>query len=174
MINVIKINWQVRIRRWFPHLCGLLLIIIACGSDDGVQPDESEQNVQDALQAAVTAVTVTGNDGAYQFNVTIKSPDTGCDQYANWWEVTTPDGKLLYRRILAHSHINEQPFTRNGGPVSIFKPDSVIIRGHMNPQGYGSSAFSGTIQNGFTALEIDTTFAKNLASEAPLPGPCQF
>ena len=37
--------------------------------------------------AAVTAVTATGAPGTYTFSVTVESPDTGCAQYADWWEV---------------------------------------------------------------------------------------
>ncbi|MCB0054175.1 MAG: hypothetical protein KDE24_32035, partial [Caldilinea sp.] len=67
--------------------------------------------------ADVFGVTVRGDDGAYQFSVEIASPDTGCNQYADWWEVLDSDGNLLYRRILTHSHVDEQPFIRSGGPV---------------------------------------------------------
>ena len=57
--------------------------------------------------ANVLSVQVTDNPGAYQFAVEIASPDTGCEQYADWWEVVSQDGQLLYRRILLHSHVDE-------------------------------------------------------------------
>ena len=50
------------------------------------------------------------------------------------------EGALLYRRILAHSHVDEQPFVRSGGPVPVGASDIVIVRGHMNPGGYGTKA----------------------------------
>ena len=65
--------------------------------------------------AAVEDVSVSGDPGRYQFAVTIRSDETGCDQYADWWEVVSESGDLLYRRILAHSHVDEQPFARSGG-----------------------------------------------------------
>jgi hypothetical protein len=64
----------------------------------------------------VVAVEVTGEPGARAFTVTVRSPDTGCERYADLWEVVSTDGDLRYRRVLAHSHVDEQPFTRSGGP----------------------------------------------------------
>ena len=83
-----------------------------------------------APAADVIGVQVSGAPGAYQFNVTIKSPDTGCQQYADWWEVVSEDGRLLYRRVLLHSHVDEQPFTRSGGPVPIQADTVVWVRAH--------------------------------------------
>jgi hypothetical protein len=126
--------------------------------------------------AAVTGVKVSGSENAYSFNVTVKSPDTGCDQYANWWEVISADGKaLIYRRILAHSHIDEQPFTRSGGPVAIAAGTEVIVRVHMNSTGYGTAkVMKGSVNNGFIAFDVAADFGAELASLAPQPGKCPF
>jgi uncharacterized protein (TIGR01244 family) len=125
--------------------------------------------------ADVTAVKASDKDGAVHFSVTIKSADTGCKQYADWWEVLTPEGKLLYRRILGHSHKDEQPFERSGGPVPVKPDDTVIVRAHMNPAGYGGKAMRGSSADGFAeAPEVDANFAAALASEAPLPEGCAF
>ena len=91
----------------------------------------------------VTAVTVAGEAGAYTFSVSVRSPDTGCEGYAYWWEVVSPDGELLYRRVLLHSHVDEQPFLRSGGPVQIGPNDTVVVRGHMSTGGTESSRFAG-------------------------------
>lgn len=120
--------------------------------------------------ADIVSVEVSSS---FVFSVGIQSPDTGCDQYANWWEVVTPDGTLLYRRILAHSHITEQPFVRSGGPVEeIDENTEVYIRAHMHPTGYGGAAYKGTVSSGFTPFALDEDFAEELASSDPLPTGC--
>ena len=124
--------------------------------------------------ADVTAVQASGVPGAYQFNVSVKSPDTGCSQYADWWEVVGEDGKLLYRRVLLHSHVGEQPFTRSGGPVPI-QPDKVVwVHAHMNTSGYGGQALKGTVNAGFKPALPATGFATGLANQSPLPDGCAF
>ncbi|MEM1121146.1 MAG: hypothetical protein AAGJ18_11910 [Bacteroidota bacterium] len=125
-------------------------------------------------QAVVTAVSVTGSTENYTFSVEISSPDTGCEQYANWWEVFDTKGQLLYRRILGHSHVNEQPFTRSGGPVKIAEDTFVYVRAHMNNFGYGSLVFGGSVEDGFEKLELPVEFAANLAETEPLPTNCAF
>ena len=124
--------------------------------------------------ADVLAVNASGEAEAYRFAVKIDSPDTGCEQYADWWEVLTEDGKLLYRRILAHSHANEQPFTRSGGPVEITEETVVIVRAHMHPDGYGGQAMKGSVQAGFEAIELSADFAKGVEKEEPQPNGCAF
>ncbi len=124
--------------------------------------------------ADVLNVTVSGEPGAYHFNVTIRSPDKGCAQYANWWEVVSEDGRLLYRRVLAHSHVDEQPFTRDGGPVAI-GPDTVVwVRAHQHPQGYGGIAHKGSVRGGFRAAVPPAGFAASLAKTPPLLASCDF
>jgi len=107
--------------------------------------------------------------------VEIRSPDLGCEQYADWWEVITPEGALVYRRILAHSHVDEQPFIRSGGPVSVEADDIVLIRAHMNPGGYGGQTLRGTMTDGFAVdPSIDASFAASLSTSPPLPDGCAF
>ncbi len=129
----------------------------------------------DAPRANVVAVRASGSAGAYNFSVTLTSPDTGCDQYADWWEVITPEGALLYRRILAHSHVDEQPFTRSGGPIDVQPSTRVIVRAHMNEAGYGGLAFGGSVEAGFSAdPSVGAELAPELAEESPLPSGCAF
>lgn len=118
-------------------------------------------------------VSARGRPGAYDLAVTVSSPDRGCDYYADWWEVVSPDGRLLFRRVLMHSHPDEQPFTRSGGPVAISAEEVVIVRAHFHPTGYGGRAARGSVAKGFEAWEgTPTGFAEELAREQPLPGEC--
>jgi hypothetical protein len=127
-----------------------------------------------ARRADVTKVAVLGSAGSYLFQVTVESPDTGCDRYADWWEVVTPEGELVYRRVLAHSHPREQPFTRTGGPIFIDADREVIVRAHLNPGGYGGAAMRGTPSGGFRAASVAADFAAGVAQQPPLPKGCAF
>lgn len=122
----------------------------------------------------VQRVSVSGSEENYRFTVTLKSDDTGCDQYADWWEVITPEGKLLYRRILAHSHVTEQPFARSGGPVVILPDTEVIVRYHMNNDGYQLEAMRGSVAKGFDKVKLDKGFGKDLEKADPQPDVCAF
>jgi len=124
--------------------------------------------------ADVISVQVSGAENNHQLSVEIRSPDTGCEQYADWWEVITEDGELIYRRILTHSHVSEQPFTRSGGPVLISADTVVIVRAHMHPDGYGGAAFRGSVQGGFEEILLDMDFAAELERVDPLPQGCAF
>ncbi len=139
-----------------------------------------ESNSDDAIdiipdsKALVTKVSVSGEEGDYTFSVEIKSPDLGCEQYANWWEVISEDKKLIYRRILGHSHVNEQPFVRSGGAIEITKDQIVYIRVHMNTNGYSEYTLKGNVSQGFEQYIVETGFASDLALIDPLPGECAF
>lgn len=127
-----------------------------------------------SLHANLIAVHVSGPPGAYEFSVTVRSPDKGCQQYADWWEVVGEDGRLFYRRVLLHSHVQEQPFTRRGGPVPVTATTRVWVRAHMNNSGYGGLALNGSVQTGFVPLTPPAGFAADLATQAPLPTGCDF
>lgn len=144
----------------------------SCDTDTTTVP--MDEVIASNAMAKILNVTTSGSENNYNFNVGVSSPDTGCDQYADWWEVLTEDGTLLYRRILAHSHVNEQPFVRSGGPVATGDDAIVIIRAHMNTSGYGTEAFIGSINSGFNEVTLETDFAQNLATMQPLPDGCAF
>ena len=137
------------------------------GGDDGTSGEPLLSNVE--------AVLVTGDPGAYTFAATLRSPDVDCDQYSDWWEVLTPKGTLVYRRILDHSHADEQPFTRDGGPVKVSATDPLIVRGHFHPTGYGGAAMSGSVAKGWVAApDIGKDFAPGVETQDPLPKKCLF
>jgi len=160
------------------HLLSFFIIWFCCCSTDKEQnnasADETAMQEMNVGEAEVTDVSISGDENSYTFNVTIKSPDTGCDQYADWWEIFDLDGELIYRRILAHSHVDEQPFTRSGGPVEIDKDTEVFVRAHMNNSGYSSKVFRGSVNNDFIAADLDIEFAESLEETAPLPSGCDF
>jgi hypothetical protein len=119
--------------------------------------------------ATVIAVTTSGRTGAYTFDVTIRSNDTGPEHYADWWEVVGENGALLYRRVLLHDHADEQPFKRDGGPVPIGADEQVVVRAHVHPTGYSGSAMRGSVSAGFKAVTLPAGFAKDLEAKPPLP-----
>ncbi len=122
--------------------------------------------------ADVLKVSVSGGQGAYSLSVKVESPDTGCGSYADWWEVVTERGELLDRRVLLHSHVDEQPFTRSGGPIDIQPSETVIVRAHKSTTGYGGTAMRGTIADGFVSRGLSTQFGIGLESQGPLPTDC--
>ena len=81
--------------------------------------------------------------GLYDFDVTIRSRDTGWDRYADRFEVLAPDGRVLGVRVLDHPHENEQPFTRELSGVAIPRGiDRVTIRARFKPVGYDGATLT--------------------------------
>jgi hypothetical protein len=91
-----------------------------------------------AGEANVTDAKVAHRSGRiFDFDVTVRSRDTGWDRYADRIEVLGPDGKVLGTRVLEHPHEDEQPFTRDVYGVTI--PGGiaeVTIRAHFKPVGF--------------------------------------
>ena len=81
-----------------------------------------------AGEADVTDVRVTKSGDKYTFHVTVSHEDEGWDHYANKWEVVGSDGTVYGTRVLAHPHVNEQPFTRSGTFEIPQGVTSVIVR----------------------------------------------
>ena len=145
----------------------------------------SDAGADDAPYANVTQVSVSGSAGAYTFTVSVESADIDCSQFANWWEVLAEDGSLLFRRILQHSHTDENgttdpdapgnTFTRSGGPVDIAEDDVVIVRAHMSTGGYNGVAMIGSAADGFAAApQIGSDFAAEVETLDPQPTDCMF
>lgn len=87
----------------------------------------------------VDATAKASGSGSWTISVTLRHPDTGWDHYADGWEVLSPDGTRLGFRELLHPHVNEQPFTRSLGRVTI--PEGlthVLIRAKCSVDGWGS------------------------------------
>jgi hypothetical protein len=120
----------------------------------------------------VIAVSAEGKPGAYTFDVTIRSNDTGCDHYVDWWEVVDERGALVYRRVLLHDHADEQPFSRSGGPVPAGGDQIVVVRAHVHPTGYSGEAMRGSARAGFKPVAQRAGFAQELETSPPLPERC--
>jgi hypothetical protein len=112
------------------HVIGVIALTLASGAFAG--------------EADVVAVKPTreSND-SWRFDVTVKSNDRGWDYYADAFEVRTPDGRLLGRRILVHPHETEQPFTRELSGVKI-PPEikTVVVRARHKPRGYDGATMT--------------------------------
>lgn len=88
---------------------------------------------------------VQASDGTWTFTVAVQHPGTGWDNYADGWDVVTPDGVVLlpnpdipFTRRLEHPHVDEQPFTRSQSSI-VIPPgvDHVRVRAHSLAGGYG-------------------------------------
>jgi hypothetical protein len=146
--------------------------LMSCSND--VTTIRDEDTGDDKAVADIISVSVVGEPNNYTFSVGISSPDTGCDQYADWWEVLSEDGNLVYRRILAHSHVNEQPFIRSGQPVQVEANAIIYVRAHMHPGGYGGAVFKGSVEAGFEEVMVPPEFDPNIESADPQPDGCAF
>ncbi|WP_171208596.1 MULTISPECIES: hypothetical protein [unclassified Ruegeria] len=67
----------------------------------------------------IEKVEASRSGDTWRFDVTIRHPDTGWDDYADGWRVLDMDGNELGVRVLHHPHVDEQPFTRSLGGVVI-------------------------------------------------------
>jgi hypothetical protein len=93
-------------------------------------------------QAEIVDVKVANNQGSYRFDVTLRHGDTGWDHYADGWEVISTSGDVLGKRVLAHPHVGEQPFTRSLSGVKVPQgTSSVSIRAHDSVHGYNKKVF---------------------------------
>ena len=131
--------------------------------EEGELVSNQDNPQQKSTIAEVTEVQITGTVNNYTFAVTVNSLDTGCDNYADWWEVVTPEGELIYRRVLLHSHVDEQPFQRTGGTVDIQSEQEVIVRVHMSPGGYSNYAQKGTVASGFNDVTLSRRFCSRFS-----------
>jgi hypothetical protein len=113
------------------YIVGLLITILLSYSSTAV-----------AGQARIIDVNVTNNNGSFRFDVTLEHADSGWDHYADGWEVVSPAGDVLGKRVLAHPHVNEQPFTRSLSGVQIPQDvKKVSIRAHDSVHGYNKEMF---------------------------------
>ena len=154
------------------------LWLVACSpaavSDSDGRTDSGTASTDGSASADVVALAVAGAPGAYTFEVTVRSDDLGCDHYADWWDVRRATGELVYRRILNHSHVDEQPFTRAGGPVAVSADEEVWVIAHLHPLGYTGAWMRGMVETGFQTVSEPVETSLEAWDEGALPEDCWF
>ncbi|MFK7902775.1 MAG: hypothetical protein AB8B49_08020 [Nitratireductor sp.] len=86
-------------------------------------------------------------EGQYRFDVSVAHSDEGWDHFANAWDVVGLDGTVYGTRILAHPHVQEQPFTRSA-TISIPKGvKRVVVRAHDSVHEYGGKVIEVDLIN---------------------------
>lgn len=86
-------------------------------------------------------------DGSWTFSVTVRHADKGWNHYADAWEVLDTERTVLATRILAHPHVNEQPFTRSKSGIKIpATVTRVIVRARDSVHGYGGAEMTVTLE----------------------------
>jgi hypothetical protein len=95
-----------------------------------------------ADDAVIEAADARSSGDTWTFSVTLSHGDTGWDDYADGWRVVDADGTELGLRVLYHPHVDEQPFTRSLGGVSVPDGlDTVYIEARTNRDGWGDARF---------------------------------
>ncbi len=114
----------------------LAFVLAACGGAE--DPEVAEPVPSATMCADVTKVDIAAEAaGTYRFDVTVRSADTGWEKYADAWEIRAPDGSVLGTRILAHPHVDEQPFTRSLTGVAIpGDVDEVVVAARDLVEGF--------------------------------------
>jgi hypothetical protein len=115
-----------------------LIISISCFA----KADFSKTSISLDYAQVIKVKTSQRANGSYCFDVTVRHNDTGWDHYANEWKVTDMKGNTLATRILAHPHVNEQPFTRGLCGINIPKNVSKVkVEAKCNKHGYGRQSY---------------------------------
>ncbi len=94
----------------------------------------------EAGKANVVFVEVAQEDAdTWMFAVTVRHDDRDPDHWADWWRVRTVDGRELGRRVLLHSHVDEQPFTRDERIRIPHDVRAVVVEAHDKVHGLGGT-----------------------------------
>ncbi len=91
----------------------------------------------------IESVSAHQTGETWRFDVTLSHPDTGWDHYADGWRVLDMQGNELALRVLAHPHVQEQPFTRSLSGVSLPAGSSQVqIQARCSLDGWGDQRLS--------------------------------
>lgn len=122
-------------------LAGAAVFGFAGGGADDVDaaPDfNPDLNFAQVVQVAA----LLESTGRWSFSVTVRHNDEGWEHYAGLWEVIDPEtAVVLGRRVLAHPHDNEQPFSRSqSGIVIPAETTVVLVRAKCTKHGFEGKA----------------------------------
>ena len=93
----------------------------------------------------VGATVESDGNGTFSVSVTVRSPDTGWDKYADFWVVLVDDREVA-RRVLTHPHVDEQPFTRSVQQVALDdNVSTVTIRANDSVEGLCGATFEAAV-----------------------------
>ncbi len=138
-------------RRQLAVSIGLVVILTSCSAErpseldptdttapsTTTQPPAKAQEFPDVIAATATQ---RGDDGTFDFAVTISSPYDSPDRYADAWRIVGSNGEVLGVRELLHDHSSEQPFTRSLTGVEIPPGvETVTIEGRDLVNGWGGA-----------------------------------
>ena len=115
-------------------LINALFIITVIGTASVTSVTAGEADV---LKVKVKCKDSKKSQNKCHFSVRVQHKDTGWSHYADRWEILSLDGEILATRVLAHPHVDEQPFTRSITAEIPPKHKSVIVRAHDSEHGYG-------------------------------------
>jgi hypothetical protein len=89
------------------------------------------------LCASVIDAEATKNGDTWTFALTVRSDDISTTEFGDSWELRTLDGEVIATRVLAHEHMNEQPFTRSMSGIVIPEGITTVIGvAHHSVGGY--------------------------------------
>ena len=90
-----------------------------------------------AGQVEIVHTQFVSQGDTWSVYTTLRHGDTGWEHYADVWRVITEAGDVLGRRTLLHPHVNEQPFTRSEGGITIPKDTHIVyVEAHDNEHGW--------------------------------------
>lgn len=95
----------------------------------------------DVLEVKVEAL----GERKFKFHVTVEHWDDGWDHYADGWQVVGPGGAVLGTRVLAHPHVEENPFTRSHVITVPEDVDEVTVRARDLVHGLGGKEIKVTL-----------------------------
>ncbi|MBI9106662.1 MAG: hypothetical protein JEZ04_07925 [Spirochaetales bacterium] len=131
----------------FPFILILISTMPLTAESITVLSEERETEL-DLNYTHVMKVRAAENAGLWRFDVTLRHGDEGWDHYANLWVVVDVEtGEEYGRRVLAHPHVNEQPFTRSQSGIRI--PEgvtAVTVKAACNVHGFGGTELAVQIK----------------------------